>query len=77
MMRKIQLNNRELKASHKRLENAFNNNMRDYKNNAMIILSNGTDSKVGVISSDWEHWYNGIEVSPVKSNLSNGKFQNE
>ncbi len=54
----------ELKASHERLENAFEKNLRDYKNtipqifwyNSFIILSNGSKSKVGTISSDWEHF---------------------
>jgi type I restriction enzyme R subunit len=54
----------ELKASHKRLENAFNNNPRDYKNsipqlfwyNSFIILSNGSKSRIGSITSQWEHF---------------------
>ncbi len=54
----------ELKASHERLENAFGKNLRDYKNtipqifwyNCFIILSNGSKSKIGTISSDWEHF---------------------
>lgn len=54
----------ELKASHERLENAFKKSLRDYKNtipqifwyNSFIILSNGSKSKIGTISSDWEHF---------------------
>ena len=54
----------ELKASHKRLENAYRNNLRDYKNtipqifwyNAFIILSNGSESKIGSITASWEHF---------------------
>ncbi|MBM4456545.1 MAG: type I restriction endonuclease subunit R, partial [Chloroflexi bacterium] len=54
----------ELKASHKRLENAFRDNLRDYKTaipqlfwyNAFIILSNGSASKIGSLSSCWEHF---------------------
>jgi type I restriction enzyme, R subunit len=54
----------ELKASHKRLENAFDNNLRDYKNsipqlfwyNSFIILSNGSKSRIGSITSQWEHF---------------------
>lgn len=54
----------ELKAVHKRLENAFYGNLRDYKDtipqlfwyNALIILSNGSESKVGSITSEWEHF---------------------
>ena len=54
----------ELKASHKRLEHAFRDNLRDYKTaipqlfpyNALIILSNGSASKIGTLSSRWEHF---------------------
>ena len=54
----------ELKASHKRLEHAFRDNLRDYKTaipqlfryNAFIILSNGSASKIGTLSSRWEHF---------------------
>lgn len=54
----------ELKASHKRLEHAFEYNLHDYKNtiphlfwyNALIILSNGSKSRIGSITSEWEHF---------------------
>ena len=54
----------ELKASHKNLRNACNDNIRDYKDtipqlfwyNAFIILSNGVESKVGTLSSEYEHY---------------------
>ncbi|MFH1328193.1 MAG: type I restriction endonuclease subunit R [Candidatus Bathyarchaeota archaeon] len=54
----------ELKAMHKRLENAFSGNLTDYKDtipqlfwyNGFIILSNGSESKIGTISSQWEHF---------------------
>ncbi len=54
----------ELKAAHKKLENAFYNNLFDYKDtipqlfwfNTFIILSNTSEAKVGTITSDWEHF---------------------
>lgn len=54
----------ELKASHKRLENAYNDNLRDYKDtiphifwyNAFIILSNGSRSRIGSMTAEWEHF---------------------
>jgi len=54
----------ELKASHKRLEHAYDDNLTDYRmtiprvlwSNGFIILSNGKDSKVGTVSSRWEHF---------------------
>ena len=54
----------ELKASHKKLENAFNNNLSDYKDtlpqlfwfNTFIILSNASEAKVGTITADWDYF---------------------
>ena len=54
----------ELKASHKRLEHAFQDNLRDYKStipqifwyNALILLSNGSISKIGSMTAAWEHF---------------------
>ena len=54
----------ELKAIHKRLENAYKDNLRDYRDtipqlfwyNALIVLSNGSESKLGSITSSWEHF---------------------
>ncbi len=54
----------ELKASHKRLQDAYDNNLRDYRNtiphlflyNAVVILSNGYQSRIGTVTSQWEHF---------------------
>ncbi len=54
----------ELKASHKRVENTYRDNLRDYKNiipqtfwyNALIVLSNGSESKIGSMTASWEHF---------------------
>jgi type I restriction enzyme, R subunit len=54
----------ELKASHKQIQTAFTCNLTDYKDtvpqlfwfNAFIILSNGSEAKVGSITSDWGHF---------------------
>lgn len=54
----------ELKASHKRLENAFEDNLTDYKDtipqifwyNAFVIISNGSNSKIGSITAQIEHF---------------------
>lgn len=54
----------ELKAVHKKLEDAFRDNITDYKDtipqifwyNAFIILSNGSKSRIGTISADFEHF---------------------
>lgn len=54
----------ELKAHHTNLRNAFTENISDYKDtipqvfhcNAFIILSNGTDAKVGTITSPFKYF---------------------
>lgn len=52
----------ELKAHHQDLRHAYNDNLKDYKdtiphvfhNNGFVILSNGTDAKVGTITSPYK-----------------------
>lgn len=54
----------ELKAAHQRIEDSYRNNLTDYKEtipqifwyNALIILSNGDEAKIGSISSTWEYF---------------------
>ena len=54
----------ELKASHKQIQTAFTGNLTDYKDtipqlfwfNAFIVLSNGSEAKVGSITSEWDHF---------------------
>src|SRR6266496_30024 len=61
----------ELKATHQRLENAYNDNLRDYKDtiphifwyNAFIILSNGNQSKIGSMTAGWEHFFEWKKIS--------------
>lgn len=61
----------ELKASHKRLKNAFDENFRSYLSdipqlfwhNALVILSNGSESKVGSLTSGWEHFADWKRIS--------------
>ena len=52
----------ELKASHRNLKHAYDDNLRDYRDaiphlftaNGFLVLSNGAASKVGTITSSWE-----------------------
>lgn len=54
----------ELKAAHKQMQTAYTGNLTDYKGtipqlfwfNAFIILSNGSEAKVGSITSEWGHF---------------------
>ncbi|MGV8122674.1 MAG: type I restriction endonuclease subunit R [Candidatus Xenobiia bacterium LiM19] len=64
----------ELKAVHRRLETAFTGNLRDYKDtvpqlfwsNALIILSNGSQSRVGSVTAGWEHFAEWKKVNSEK-----------
>lgn len=54
----------ELKAHQKRLDLAYRNNFCDYRNtipqlfwyNGIVILSNGTNSRIGSVTANWEHF---------------------
>ena len=54
----------EFKRIDVHLKAAYDDNLRDYKDtiphlfwyNAFILLSNGTESKVGSLTADWEHF---------------------
>lgn len=54
----------ELKATHRRIENAYKDNLRDYRDtiahlfwyNLFVILSNGSQSKIGSVTAEWEHF---------------------
>lgn len=55
----------ELKAVHKKLENAYNDNFTDYKDvipklfyyNAFVVLSNGIESRIGSITGRYQHFH--------------------
>ena len=55
----------ELKAAHRKLENAYNDNFTDYKDvipqlfyyNAFVLLSNGIESRVGSITAKYQYFH--------------------
>ncbi|MCD8527959.1 MAG: HsdR family type I site-specific deoxyribonuclease [Candidatus Pacebacteria bacterium] len=61
----------ELKAAHKNLRDAFDGNIRDYKDtipqmfwyNQLLIISNGLDAKMGSITSGFEHFSDWKRIS--------------
>lgn len=61
----------EFKATHRRLEHAYRDNLRDYKDtiphvfwyNAFIIHSNGHQSRVGSMTAGWEHFFEWKKIS--------------
>ena len=54
----------EFKAVHKNLKTAFDDNITDYKDtipqifpyNALLLVSHGTDSRIGTITAEWENF---------------------
>lgn len=72
----------ELKASHKNLRNAYQDNIRDYKDtipqlfwhNAFIVISNGIETKVGTLTSQYEHFN---EWKKIKSEDEEGRVSLE
>ena len=72
----------ELKATHKNLRNAYQQNIRDYKDtipqlfwyNAFIIISNGIESKVGTLTGAYEHFN---EWKKIKDEKEIGKVSLE
>jgi len=67
----------ELKASHRQLKAAFEDNLRDYKNtiphifwyNVFIVLSNGSQSVIGSLTAKWEHF---VEWKKINSEGEEG-----
>jgi type I restriction enzyme R subunit len=55
----------ELKAAHRKLENAYNENFTDYKDvipnlfnyNAFVLLSNGIESRIGSVTGKFQHFH--------------------
>jgi type I restriction enzyme R subunit len=72
----------ELKASHRNLKHAYDDNLTDYRDtipqvftpNGFIILSNGADTKVGTITAGWEFF---SEWKKINSEGEEGKVSLE
>ena len=55
----------ELKAAHRKLENAYNDNFTDYRDvipklfyyNAFVLLSNGIESRIGSVTGKYQHFH--------------------
>jgi len=72
----------ELKGTHRRLETAYSGNLTDYKDtiphvfwyNALIVLSNGSQSRIGSVTAGWEHF---AEWKKVGSESEEGRVSLE
>jgi type I restriction enzyme R subunit len=67
----------ELKNSNVKLKAAYDDNLTNYKaeipqlfaTNALCLLSNGIETKVGSLSAQWEHFYAWLRVDDEKESL--------
>ena len=72
----------ELKAGHRNLRHAYDDNLRDYRDtvphlftpNGFIVLSNGAETRVGSITSAWEHF---LEWKKINSEGEEGRVSLE
>jgi len=76
----------ELKKPSVPLKSAFDDNLRDYRGqsvpqlfhpNAFILLSNGSDTKVGTLTSAWEHFFDWKRESEDEGSPTSGKVSLE
>ncbi len=64
----------ELKASHKAIKNAYDKNLTDYKNtiphlfwyNALIVLSNESQGRIGSHTAEWGHFVDWKKIDDEK-----------
>ena len=72
----------ELKAAHRNLKHAYDDNLTDYRDtipdvfvpNGFIVLSNGAETKVGTITSPWEFF---LEWKKINSEGEEGRVSIE
>ena len=68
----------ELKAAHRKLENAYNDNFTDYLDvipqlfyyNAFVVLSNGIESRIGSITGKYHHFHEWKRITEEEGRLS-------
>lgn len=73
----------ELKNSNVKLKNAFDDNLKSYKNdipqlflfNAFCVLSNATDTKIGSFTAEWEHFFNWLRVDHEKERVNKSDIE--
>ena len=73
----------ELKNSNVKLQSAFDDNLTNYKKdipqlfltNALCILSNGIETKIGSCTAGWEHFFNWLRVEDEKEQVDREKIK--
>jgi len=67
----------ELKAAHRKLENAYNDNYTDYKDvipklfyyNAFVVLSNGIESRIGSVTGKYQHFHEWKRITEEENGI--------
>lgn len=75
----------ELKNSNTKLENAYYQNLVNYKSdipllfqyNALCILSNAAQTKIGSFTAGWEHFFNWLRIDSEKEKINREKIQKQ
>jgi type I restriction enzyme, R subunit len=75
----------ELKNSNIKLKNAYDENITNYRKeipqlfltNALCVLSNGIESKVGSFTAEWEHFFNWLRVNDEKEKIDRKRILEE
>jgi len=75
----------ELKNSNVKLKNAYDDNLTNYKKdipllfqyNAVCILSNAVDTKVGSFTAGWEHFFYWLRIEDEKEKIDRKKIKQE
>jgi len=75
----------ELKNSNVKLKNAYDDNLTNYKKdipllfqyNAVCILSNAIETKVGSFTSGWGHFFNWLRIEDEKEKIDRKKIERE
>jgi type I restriction enzyme, R subunit len=75
----------ELKNSNVKLKTAFDDNLTNYKReipqlfltNVFCVLSNAIETKVGSITSEWEHFFNWLRADDEKEKIDRDAIKRE
>jgi type I restriction enzyme R subunit len=73
----------ELKNSNVKLKNAFDDNITNYKReipqlfltNALCVLSNAIETKVGSITAEWEHFFTWLRAEDEKEKIDRREIE--
>lgn len=75
----------ELKNSNIKLRSAYNDNLTNYKNdipqlflpNALCVLSNGIETRVGSLTAQWEHFFNWLRPDDEREKIKSEQIRDD